>query len=71
MVVELVIKVFQGTQGGRARYTINLYHTINSTIVNGRMAVHFNAEHAKITDSILASDQVSQLDQDIIMFYDT
>ena len=34
-------------------------------MVNGRMGVQFNDEHAKITESIMASDQVSQLDQDI------
>ena len=65
LLVESIIKIFPGTQGGRSKYTINLYHTNNSMMVNGRMAVQFNDEHAKITESIMASEQVSQLDQDI------
>ena len=63
--VESTIKIFPGTQGGRSNYTINLYHTNNSMMVNGKMAVQFNDGHAKITESIMASDQVSQLYQDI------
>ena len=65
LLVESTIKVFPGTLGGRSKYTINLYHTNISMMVNGRMAVQFNVELTKITESILASDQVSQLDQDI------
>ena len=65
LLVESTIKKLLGTKGGRSKYTINSYHTNNSMMVNGRMAVQFNDEHAKITESIMASDQVSQLDQDI------
>ena len=42
LLVESTIKIFPWTQGGRSKYTINLYHTNNSMMVNGRMGVQFN-----------------------------
>ena len=65
MVVESIIKVHQRTQNGcgRPKYTVNLYHTNNSMMVNGKHAMLFNSEHIKITDLILASGSVSQLDK--------
>ena len=65
MVVESIIKVHQRTQNecGRPKYTVNLYHTNNSMMVNDKHAMLFNSEHTKITDLILASGSVSHLDK--------
>ena len=60
LTVESQIKVYQKTQNGcgRLEYTINLYHTNNRIMVNGKQATQFNAEHAQLTDFVLASEEV-------------
>ena len=67
MVVESQIKVYQRTQNGsgRPKYTVNLYHTNNRIMVNGRHAMQFNAEHNYIADLIVSSEQVASMDQSI------
>ncbi|MEW8547355.1 MAG: hypothetical protein AB2693_27925, partial [Candidatus Thiodiazotropha sp.] len=65
MVVESQLKVYQRAQNGGSKlnYTINLYHTNNRMMVNGKMASRFNTEHLRITEQILAREQVSILNQ--------
>ena len=67
LTVESQMKVHQKTQNGcgKPKYTINLYHTNNSMMVNGRDSTQFNAEHLKIAEHILDSEQVSMLNQAI------
>ena len=61
MVVESLLKVYRTSPSGydRLKFTINIYHTDTGTriMVNGRQAAHFKAEHSKISDFILASEQ--------------
>ena len=66
-VVESLLKVYHITPGGydKLKYTISLYHTNTRIMVNGRQAALFNIEHSKITESIMASEQVSVLDQEL------
>ena len=67
MVVESLMKVYQksSTGKGRPKYSINMYHTNTRVMVNGRQATQFNAEHSKITDYILGSEKVADLDKEI------
>lgn len=67
IVVESQIKVHQRTQNGcgRQKYTVNMYHTNNRIMVNGRHAVQFNVEHNHIAEQIVSSEQVAQMDQNI------
>ena len=41
-----------------------MYHTKLKIMVNGGDATSFALEHAKITDSILSSEDVNQLDKE-------
>ena len=68
LTVESQIRVHQKTQNGsgRLKYTINLYHTNNRLMVNGRQATQFNAEHVRLTNRIMASGEVRQLDRDML-----
>ena len=65
--VETLMKVYQKAQSGydRLKYSINMYHTSTRIMGNGRQSTQFNTEHSKITDSILASEQVSDLDEEL------
>ena len=46
------------------KYSVNMYHTKSKIMVNGGNASSFALEHAKITDSILSSEDVNQLDKE-------
>ena len=65
MTVESQVRVHQKTRNGcgRLKYTINLYHTNNRIMVNGRLAAQFNSEHTQISEQILACEQVSDLNE--------
>ena len=67
MVVELLLKLYQISSSGydRLKFTINIYHTNTRIMVNWRQASHFNAEHSKISDFILASEQGADLDREL------
>ena len=69
MVVESQLKVHQRTQNGcgRLKYTINLYHTNNRVLGNGRQGTQFSHEHARVSQSILQGEQVSDMDNDIYL----
>ena len=60
--VESVIRVFD-RDDLNPKCTINLYHTKSKVMVNGREVTSFSAEHSKITQSILTSENVNMLDQ--------
>ena len=68
MVVESQMKVFQKTHidCGRPQYTLNLYHTNNRMMVNGRHAMQFNSGHNHIADLIISSEQVSVMDRNML-----
>ena len=63
------LKVYQRSQNGcgRLKYTINMYHTNNRSMVNGRQAAQFNCEHAIMTECILNSEQVVHMDRDMLI----
>ena len=67
MVIESQIRVSErhGSGYGQLNFVMNLYHTKSKLMVNGKEAALFNAEHQKIIDSILATEEVSRLDQDM------
>ena len=44
---------------------MNMFHTKSKLMVNGKEAGLFNAQHQKIIDSILATEEVSRLDRDM------
>ena len=69
LTVESQIKVYQKTQNGcgKLKYTVNLYHTNNRLMVNGKQATQFNAEHTQLTNSIMASEEVLQMDRDMLV----
>ena len=62
--VESVIRVFD-RDDLNPKYTINLYHTKSKVMVNGREVTSFSAEHSKIAESILTSENVNMLDQEL------
>ena len=67
MVTESLLKVFQKIPNSKdeLKYTINMYHTKSRVMVNGNQAIQFNDEHSKITDYILDSEKVSDLDKEM------
>ena len=62
--VESLIRVFD-KHDATHMYTINLYHTKSKIMVNGIDVSSFNAEHSKITEAILASENVNLLEQEL------
>lgn len=66
--VESQIRVFEriGNGCGQQKYVMNLYHTKSRVMVNGKEVSHFNAEHQRIVDKILTSEDVSFLDQELL-----
>ena len=62
--VETVIRVFD-TAHISLKYTVNLYHTKSKMMVNGSEVNSFKVEHLKITQSILANEKVTLLDQEL------
>ena len=62
--VESVIRVFD-RDDLNPKYTINLYHTKSKVMVSGREVTSFSAEHTKIAESILTSENVNMLDQEL------
>ena len=68
MLVESQIKVYRKTQNdcGRPKFTVNLYHTNNRMLVNGRHAMQFNSKHNHIAAIIISSEQVSVMDQNML-----
>ena len=62
--VESLIRVFD-KHDATHMYTINLYHTKSNIMVNGTDVSSFNAEHSKITEAILASENVNLLEQEL------
>ena len=63
-VVESQIKVHQRTQRGcgQKKITINLYHTTNRVMVNGKDIETFRIDHTKIIESIMRLNIVESLD---------
>ena len=64
--IETLMKVYQKSKSGndRLKCSVNMYHTNTRIMVNGRKSSQFNVEHSKITDLILASEQVSVLNEE-------
>ena len=59
----------QRTQNGcgRLKNTINLYHTNNRLLINGKQAAQFNHEHGRVSHAILQSEKVSEMDNNIYL----
>ena len=65
--VETQIKVHQKTSRGcgHVKFTVNLYHTTNRVMVNGKNTDLFLKDHELIVKSILRKEEVESLDRKI------